>query len=160
MDGLNSDRLVVIVGGSGFVGRYLVQELAHTGVRMRIVTRAPDRAMFLKPLGALGQIQIVPGDVRSAAQMAAAFDKADAGVNLVGILDERGGQKFSAVQADGAAKVAQAAAAAGVAAFVHVSAIGAGGSAAYARTKGLGETAVRAALPSATIVRPSIIFGP
>lgn len=161
MNGLNSDRLVVIVGGSGFVGRYVVQELVRTGVRLRIVSRTPERAVFLKPLGALGQIQIVGGDVRNPGSIDAAFDKASAGINLVGILDERGGQSFDAIQATGAGKVAKAAADANVEAFVHVSAIGADGAAAagYARSKAVGETAVRAALPTATIVRPSVVFG-
>ena len=162
MDGNLADRLVVVTGGSGFVGRYLVQHLCHAGARVRVVVRAPDRAGFLKPLGGLGQIEIVGGDVTSAASIAAAFVHADMGVNLVGILDERAGQKFARTQAGGAATVAQAAAAAGVSAFVHVSAIGADAAsgAEYARTKAAGELAVTAALPHATIVRPSLVFGP
>lgn len=156
------DGLVVIVGGSGFVGRYLVQELARTRTRMRIVVRTPEAAAFLKPLGALGQIQIVGGNVRDGPGLARAFEGATAGVNLVGILAESGQQKFAAVQAEGAGNVARAAAAAGVAAFVQVSAIGAdaASSARYAKTKAAGEAAVRTALPHATIVRPSIVFGP
>ncbi len=155
------DGLCVIVGGSGFVGRYLVQALAATGVRLRVVTRNPDGASFLKPLGGLGQIQIVRGDVRDRASLARAFDGATAGVNLVGILAESGGQRFDAVQARGAGNVAQAAAAAGIASFVQVSAIGADAraKAAYGRTKAAGEAAVLAALPHATVLRPSIIFG-
>lgn len=156
------DRLVVVVGGSGFLGRYLVQELVKTGARVRVVVRTPENANFLKPLAALGQIEIVAGNVTNAASMTAAFDKADAGVNLVGILDERSGQKFAGVQAEGAATVARAAAAANVMSFVQVSAIGAdaGSKAEYASTKAAGEAAVTAALPHATIVRPSIVFGP
>ncbi len=162
MDGNLKDRLVVVVGGSGFIGRYLVQELAHHGARIRVVVRSPERAYFLKPLGALGQIEVVAGDVTRAKTIAAAFVHADAAVNLVGILDERGGQKFGAVQADGAAQVAGAAAAAQVGAFVQVSAIGADGAsgADYARTKAAGEAAVSAVLPHATILRPSVVFGP
>lgn len=162
MDGQLLDRLVVVVGGSGFVGRYLVQVLAKAGARVRVVTRNPENATFLKPLGGLGQIQVVRGDVTDEVSLAQAFDKADAGVNLVGILDERGGQKFARVQADGASKAARAAAAAGATAFVQVSAIGAdaGAKAEYARTKAAGEAAVLAAMPQATIVRPSIVFGP
>jgi len=162
MDGSLAGRLVVVVGGSGFVGRYLVQELAHADARIRIVVRSPERANFLKPLGALGQIEIVAGDVTNAARLTAAFTHADAGVNLVGILDERAGQKFARVQAAGAAMVAKAAAAAGVSAFVQVSAIGADAAsgAEYARTKAAGESAVMAELPHATIVRPSLVFGP
>ena len=155
------DELIVVIGGSGFVGRYLVQALAARGARLRVVVRNPDGASFLKPLGGLGQIQIVRGDVRDAAALARAFDGATAGVNLVGILAESGTQRFEAVQARGAGLVAQAAAAAGVTAFVQVSAIGADAraKAAYGRTKAAGECAVLAALPHATIVRPSIIFG-
>ncbi len=162
MDGSLAGRLVVVVGGSGFVGRYLVQELARTEARIRVVVRSPERAGFLKPLGRVGQIEIVAGDVTDAARINAAFRHADAGVNLVGILDERAGQKFLAVQADGTATVARAAAAAGVSAFVQVSAIGADAAsgAEYARTKAAGEAAVTAALPRATILRPSLVFGP
>ncbi len=162
MDGNLRDRLVVVVGGSGFLGRYLVQELAQAHARIRVVVRSPERANFLKPLGGLGQIEIVAGDVTRPASIAAAFAHAHAGVNLVGILDERGGQKFDAVQASGAATVAGAAAAAGVAAFVQVSAIGAdaGSGADYARTKAAGEAAVTNVLPHATILRPSVVFGP
>ena len=157
-----TDRLVVVIGGSGFVGRYLVQELAHAGARIRVVVRSPERAAFLKPLAALGQIEIVAGDVTNPASIAAAFVHATDGVNLVGILDERAGQKFARVQADGAATVARAAAAAGVTAFVQISAIGADAAspAEYARTKAAGEAAVTAALPHATILRPSLVFGP
>lgn len=157
-----SDRLIVVVGGSGFVGRYLVQELARAGARIRVVVRTPEAANFLKPLGGLGQIEIVAGNVTSAASITSAFVHADMGVNLVGILDERSGQKFAGVQADGAAIVARAAAAAGVAAFVQVSAIGADATSAaeYARTKAAGEAAVATALPHATILRPSLVFGP
>lgn len=155
------DGLVTIVGGAGFVGRYVVQTLAETGVRMRIVSRNPEAAQYLKPLGALGQIQLTRGDIRDAAQMNRAFDGATAGVNLVGILAESGSQKFQSVQVAGAANAARAAATAGVTAYVQMSAIGADAAspAGYARTKAGGEAAVREALPHATILRPSIIFG-
>lgn len=161
-DGSLIDRLVVVAGGSGFVGRYLVQELVRAGARVRVVVRTPENANFLKPLGGLGQIEIVAGSITDPRAMTAAFAHADAGVNLVGILDERAGQKFARVQADGAANVARAAAAAGVTAFVQVSAIGAdaGSKAEYASTKAAGEAAVSAALPHATVLRPSIVFGP
>ncbi len=156
------DRLITIIGGSGFVGRYVVQELAKTGARLRVAVRDPQTALFLKPLGGLGQIQLIGADIRSAAAMAVACTGADAVVNLVGILAEGGGQRFAAVQADGAANAARAAAAAGARAFVQVSAIGADAASpvAYARTKGEGDAAVRAAVPAATILRPSVIFGP
>ena len=160
-EGWAMDGLVVIVGGSGFIGRYLVQVLAQTGVRIRVVARNPQSALYLRPLGAVGQIQPFGGNVGDPGSMAAAFHGATAGVNLAGILAESGGQSFNKVQATGAANVAQAAANAGVSAFVHVSAIGvdAKAEAGYARTKAQGEAAVHAALPHATIVRPSIVFG-
>ena len=156
------DRLVVVVGGSGFLGRYVVQELAATGDRLRIVVRRPEAAAFLKPLVALGQAQIVAGNVADAASMMRAFDGATAGVNLVGILAETGRQTFAAVQADGAGNAARAAAAAGVEAYVQMSAIGASATsgARYAHTKAAGEAAVLAALPHATVLRPSVVFGP
>ena len=156
------DRLVVVVGGSGFLGRYVVQELAATGDRLRIVVRRPEAAAFLKPLVALGQAQIVAGNVADAASMMRAFDGATAGINLVGILAETGRQTFAAVQADGAGNAARAAAAAGVEAYVQMSAIGASASsgARYAQTKAAGEAAVLAALPHATVLRPSVVFGP
>jgi len=161
MSGL-AGRLVVVIGGSGFIGRYLVQELAHADARIRVVVRSPERAAALKPLGRVGQIEIVAGSVTDAAAMTRAFAHADAGINLVGILDERSGQRFDRVQAEGAGNAARAAAAANVTAFVQMSAIGAdaASTAGYARTKAAGEAAVTAALPFATILRPSIVFGP
>lgn len=159
---LATDALVTIVGGSGFIGRYVVQRLAELGHRVRVAVRNPERALFLKPLGDLGQIQLVRGDIRSDAQMVAAFAGAAAGVNLVGILDEKTGQKFAGVQAEGAGRAARAAAAAGIGHYVQVSAIGADAASAvpYARTKAEGEAAVLAAIPSATILRPSLVVGP
>lgn len=159
---LASDSLVIVIGGSGFIGRYIVQRLAEAGYRVRVVVRHPDRALFLKPLGGLGQIQLVRGDVTSDAAMAAAFRGADAGINLVGILDEKGGQKFAAVQAEGAGRAARAAAAAGIGHYIQMSAIGADAASAvpYARTKAAGEAAVLAAIPTATILRPSLVVGP
>ena len=154
------DRLITLIGGSGFLGRYAVQELAKTRARLRVAVRDPQTALFLKPLGDLGQIQLIAADVRSAASMARACDGADAVVNLVGILDERA-QKFEAVQATGAGNVARAAAAAGATRFVQLSAIGADpAGTGYAGSKGRGEAAVLAAFPSATILRPSVVFGP
>ena len=154
--------LVTVIGGAGFIGRYVVEALAKAGYRVRAVSRHADSALFLKPLGDLGQIQVVTGNIRSDADMAAAFDGAAAGVNLVGILAERGDQRFAEVQALGAARAARAAAAAAVAAYVQISAIGADAASriAYARSKGDGEAAVLAALPFATILRPSLVAGP
>ena len=159
---IGADDLVTVVGGSGFLGRYIVQELAETGARVRVVCRNPDAALFLKPLGGLGQILPVAGDVVSGAGLAAAFADATAGINLVGILAESGRQTFAATQSEGAARVAQAAAAAGIKRFVQMSAIGADAASPvpYARTKAAGEAAVLAAIPTATILRPSLVAGP
>lgn len=159
---LAAGALVTVVGGAGFIGRYVVEALARAGCRVRVVSRHADSALFLKPLGDLGQIQIVSGDIRSDAAMAAAFEGAAAGVNLVGILAESGTQRFDTLQAEGAGRVARCAAAAGARAFVQMSAIGAdaGSRIAYARSKGQGEQAVLAAFPAATILRPSLVAGP
>jgi uncharacterized protein YbjT (DUF2867 family) len=159
---LASGALVTVVGGAGFVGRYVVEALARAGCRVRVVSRHADSALFLKPLGDLGQIQIMSGDIRSDAAMAAAFAGAAAGVNLVGILAESGSQRFDALQAEGAGRVARSAAAAGARAFVQMSAIGADANSgiAYARSKGQGEIAVLGGFPDAAVLRPSLVAGP
>ena len=151
------NALVTLIGGGGFLGRYVAQELLAAGARVRIAQRDPRRAFFLKPLGGLGQTQFVAADLRRPESVARAVSGSDAVVNLVGILVG----DFQTVQADGARVVAEAAAGAGASALVHISAIGADAAsdAAYARTKGEGEAAVRAAFPAATILRPSIVFG-
>ncbi len=150
-----------VFGGSGFVGRYTVGELARRGYRVRVAVRRPDRALFLKPLGDVGQITPVAANVRDDASVAAAVEGADAAINLVGVLYEAGPQRFHAVHAEGAGRIARAASAAGVERLVHVSAIGAApdSAAEYARSKAAGEEAVREAFPDAAIVRPSIVFG-
>ncbi len=149
-------QLITVLGGGGFVGRYVVQRLLARGARVRIAQRNPRAATFLKPLGGLGQTQFVAADVRDAASVARAVAGSDAVINLVGAFGD-----MQAVQADGAGNVAAAAAAAGVGTLVHVSAIGAdqGSLSAYGRSKGDGEAAVRAAFPGAAILRPSIVFG-
>lgn len=155
---VKSDRLITLFGGGGFVGRYVAQSLFRAGARVRIAEREPKRAFSLKPLCGLGQIQFAVADIADGRGVAAAVAGADAVINLVGILKGR----FQAVHVDGARHIAEAAAAAGVPALVHVSALGADPEAqsAYGRSKGEGEAAVRAAFPGATIVRPSIAFGP
>jgi len=155
------NQLVTIFGGSGFLGRHTVRALARAGYRIRIATRHPNRAFFLRPLGSVGQIDFVKCDVSDADAVAQALSGAEAAINLTGILFEKG-QTFEEVQADGAANIAQAAATAGLSALVHVSAIGADAesAAAYAVTKAEGEASVREAFPHAVILRPSIIFGP
>ncbi|MGK2285468.1 complex I NDUFA9 subunit family protein [Pedomonas sp. V897] len=154
--------LYTVFGGSGFLGRHVVQRLAAQGHRVRVAVRRPDLAAFLKPLGHVGQIQIVTVNVRDPESVARAVAGATGVVNLVGILSESGQQKFEKVHVDGAANVARAAAAAGCRSLVHVSAIGADAASevGYARTKALGEARVREAFPQATILRPSVMFGP
>jgi len=154
-------NLVTVFGGSGFLGRHTVRALARAGWRIKVATRHPNRAFFLRPLGTVGQIDFVKCDVADAESVARAIMGANVVVNLTGILFEKG-QTFEDVQAEGAANIAQAAAAAGVSALVHVSAIGADAdaSAHYAVTKAEGEKAVREAFPNAVILRPSLIFGP
>jgi NADH dehydrogenase len=151
------DRLVTVFGGGGFLGRYVCQQLYKTGARVRIAQRDPGQAWFLKPLGGLGQSQFVAADIRDREQVLAAVKGSDAVVNLVGILKG----DFRQIHVDGARHVAEAAAAHGAAALVHVSAIGADpdSPSAYGRSKAEGEQEVRAAFPSATIVRPSVVFG-
>jgi uncharacterized protein YbjT (DUF2867 family) len=149
-------QLITVLGGGGFLGRYVVQRLLARGARVRIAQRTPRAATFLKPLGGLGQTQFVAVDVRDPASIARALQGSDAAINLVGAFDD-----MDAVQADGAGHVAAAVKAAGAGALVHVSAIGADpeSASAYGRSKGVGETAVRAAFAGATILRPSILFG-
>lgn len=153
-----SGKVVTVLGGSGFFGRHLAQKLLSRGARLRIASRHPERAYDLKPLGNLGQVQFVRCDVVRPESLGPALMGSEAVVNLVGAFDG----DLDATQGRGAGRIATAAAEAGARAFVHVSAIGAdaGSEVAYARTKGEGEAAVRAAFPSATIVRPSILFGP
>jgi len=156
------NRLVTVFGGSGFVGRYLVKQLAEEGARVRVAVRRPDEALFLKPLGDVGQIVPVQANLRVESSVAAAVAGADMVVNLVGILYESGRQSFAAVHGRGAEVVARQARLAGAKRFIQVSAIGAdpGSDSAYARSKSAGEAAVRREFPDATIIRPSIVFGP
>ncbi|MBB3983293.1 NADH dehydrogenase [Sphingobium fontiphilum] len=151
------DKLVTVFGGAGFVGRQVVQSLLAQGARVRVAQRRLTTAVRVKPLGGLGQTQLVAADVTNPASVALAITGSDIVINLVGVLTG----DFDSVQAKGAANVAQAAAQAGVGAMVHVSAIGADADSpsAYGRSKAAGEAAVLAAFPPATIVRPSIIFG-
>ncbi len=155
-------RLITVFGGSGFIGRHLVRRLAQQGDRVRVAVRHPDSALFLKTMGDVGQITPVQANLRDDRSVAAACAGADAVVNLVGILYSRGKQSFEAVHHEGALRVAAAARTAGAKRFVQMSALGASARspAEYARTKAMGEEAVKNAFPGATIVRPSIVFGP
>jgi uncharacterized protein YbjT (DUF2867 family) len=155
------DTLVTVFGGSGFLGRHVVRALANRGYRIRVAVRRPELCGHLRPMGRVGQIHAVRANLRYPDSVAAAVRDADAVINLVGILFERGNQRFDAVMAAGAQTVANAANAVG-APLVHVSAIGADANAPshYARAKGEGEARVRAVQNAAIIMRPSIVFGP
>ena len=161
MTAVPDDRLVTIYGGSGFIGRHVVRALARRGWRIRVAVRRPDLAFHLQPLGRVGQIHAVQANLRSEESVARAAEGADAIVNLVGILYEKGRQRFDAVQAQGAAAVARIAAEKG-ARLVHISAIGAdpASHSSYARTKAAAEKAVFEHVPQAVVFRPSIAFGP
>lgn len=152
-----NNTLVTLFGGGGFVGRYVAQALLSAGARVRVAERQPRSAYFLKPLGGLGQTQFIAADITRRDSVERAVEGADWVVNLVGTF----GPNLHAVHVEGAGNIAAAAAQAGAKALVHVSAIGADpqSESAYGRSKGLGEEAVRAAFPAATILRPSVVFG-
>lgn len=155
-------KLVTIYGGSGFVGRYVAQRMARAGWQVRIAVRRPNEAIFTRGYGAVGQVEPVLCNIRDEASVRRAMAGASAVVNCVGILNAIGKNRFDAVQAEGAGRVARIAAETGVAQLVHLSALGAdaGSDSDYARTKAQGEAAVLAAYPAAVILRPSVIFGP
>jgi NADH dehydrogenase len=155
-------RVATVFGGSGFIGRYVVKRLAQRGFVVRVAVRDPEGALFLKPMGAVGQIVPLYAPLSAEAAVARAVEQAEVVVNLVGILQESKQGQFDAVQHQGAGLVARLSAAAGVQRLVHLSAIGADpdSRSLYASSKGRGEAAVRAAFPSAAILRPSVVFGP
>jgi NADH dehydrogenase len=155
-------KLVTILGGSGFVGRYIARRMAKAGWRVRVATRRPNEHLFVRTYGVVGQVEPVLCNIRNEDSLRAAIHGADAVINCVGILAEGGKNTFAAVQCDGAGCAARVAAESGVSQFVHVSAIGADADSDsdYMRTKAAGEAAVKAAFPGAVILRPSIIFGP
>jgi NADH dehydrogenase len=156
-----SPKLVTIFGGSGFVGRYIARRMAKEGWRVRVAVRRPNEAIFVRPYGVVGQVEPVLANIRDDASVRKAIAGADAVVNCVGILQQSGPQKFDAVQAEGAGRVARIAKEEGVGQLVHISAIGADAASksGYARTKAEGEALVLAAFPKAVILRPSIMFG-
>ena len=159
---LGQGALVTIFGGSGFVGRHTVRELARNGYRIRAAVRRPDLTGHLQPMGAVGQIHAVQANVRYPDSIRATLEGAEIAINLVAVLVSTGRQTFDALHVNGARAVAKAAKEAGVKRFIHVSAIGAdqNSSSNYARTKALGEQAVLEEFPEAIILRPSIVFGP
>lgn len=154
-------QLVTIFGGSGFVGRYIARRMAQQGWRVRVAVRNVNDALFVRPYGAVGQVEPVLCNIRDDASVAAVTMGADVVINCVGVLDERGKNTFAAVQAEGAGRIARIAAQAGVARMVQISAIGADAQSAsqYASSKAMGEAAVLAHMPDAVILRPSVIFG-
>lgn len=155
-------KVITVVGGTGFVGRYVIRQLAKAGYRLRVISRNPDAALSLRTAGDVGQIALMPGNLSDPTSLEGKLRGSYAVVNLVGILFESGRQNFTHLHAQGAEALAKRAKAEGVSRFIHVSALGvdkAGGSQ-YARSKVLGEKAVLAAFPEASILRPSVIFGP
>jgi len=151
-------KLVTVFGGGGFIGRYVCEALLKSGVRLRVAQREPRRAWFLQPLGTVGQVSAIAADFARPETIERAVEGADAVINLVGVFSGN----LQQIHVEGARRAAAAAKEAGASAFVHISAIGADPDSPsnYGRTKGLGEQAVRGAFPQATIIRPSIVFGP
>jgi len=158
---MDERSVATVVGGSGFIGRYVVKRLATAGHVVRVAVRNTEGALFLKPMGRVGQVVPLFADITDDATIARAVEGADLVVNLVGILAERRHGDFGRVQAEGAGRVARLAKAGGVARLVQISAIGASaeGPSLYAKSKAAGEGAVRAAFPEAAILRPSLVFG-
>lgn len=155
-------KLVTIIGGSGFVGRYIARRMAQAGWRVRVATRRPNQHPQVRTYGAVGQVEPVLCNIRDDASVRSVIAGADAVINCVGILAETGKNRFDAVQSEGAGRVARLATEAGVGRMVQISAIGADAASDsdYARSKAAGEDAVKSAFPGAVILRPSIIFGP
>lgn len=162
VDRLESGALVTVFGGSGFVGRHAIRELARRGYRIRAACRRPDLAGYLQPMGTVGQVHAVQANLRFPESIGEALQGASAVVNAVGILAKSGAQTFNALHVDGARAIARASREAGVRHLVHVSALGADprSAVAYARSKAAGEAAVLEEFPDAVILRPSIVFGP
>ena len=159
---METRSVATVVGGSGFIGRYVVKRLAAAGHVVRVAVRDPERALFLKPMGRVGQVVPLYANITADNTLARAIDGAEIVVNLVGLLAERAAGDFSRMQAEGAGRVARLSAAAGVRHLVQMSAIGAdpASPSRYARTKAEGEALIRQNFPAATILRPSLVFGP
>ena len=155
-------KRVTVIGGSGFVGRALVERLARAGKQVIVLCRNSERAKFLKPMGNVGQITIMAGNVLDEAVLAKVIAPADAVVNLIGILAEVGGQRFYQLQGELPGRIGTLAAAHDVQSITHISAIGASdtSSSYYAKSKAAGEVGLLKAFSSSVILRPSIVFGP
>lgn len=156
-----ANRLVTVFGGSGFIGRYIVKNLVAAGDRVRVAVRNPNQAMFLRPMGDVGQVVPMQANIRDDASVAAAIAGADAVVNAVGTYRQSGKQTYDNVHVAGAQRIAEAATANGVARLVHISGIGtdAGSPSAYVRSKAAGEAATRTGFAATTTVRCSVVFG-
>jgi NADH dehydrogenase len=159
---LKPDALVTVFGGSGFLGQHVVQALGRRGYRVRVAVRRPNDALFLKMSGVVGQIEPIQANIRDDRSVRDALEGASAVINLTGIMSESGAQRFEAVHAAGAERIARATAAAGVPIMIHVSALGADeqSPSSYARSKARGEEAIRRHVPQAAVLRPSVMFGP
>lgn len=157
-----SGKLITVFGGSGFIGRYAVRALCKAGWRVRVAVRNPMNAGDMRVGGEVGQVQIIQANVRNRPSIVRALDGADAVLNLVGILFERGRQSFNGTQLLGAQNIAEYAAEAGIEQFVQLSAIGAdtNSKSNYSRSKAEAEDVVLSKIPTATILRPSVVFGP
>jgi uncharacterized protein YbjT (DUF2867 family) len=155
-------RIITVFGASGFIGRHLVRRLANAGWVVRAACRDTEDAQFLRTMGDVGQVIPWGANVTDPTSVRVALENAEAAVNLVGILYESGKATFDRIHTDSAKLIAETAAELGIQNFVHMSALGAShtSKAAYARSKAAGEDAVMAVLPSAKIVRPSVVFGP
>ena len=154
-------RVATVFGGSGFIGRYVVKRLAQQGYIVRVAVRDPEAALFLKPMGSVGQIVPLSASVLNEAAVHRAIEGADVVVNLVGLLTDSRAESFQAVHTEGSERIARISAAAGVMRLIQMSAIGAdpNSPSRYASTKGKAEQAVLPAFPAATILRPSVVFG-
>ena len=155
-------KQITVFGANGFIGRHLVRRLAKTGAIIRVPTRHPEQALALKPMGDVGQITALPCSVRSDVSIRDAIGSSDAVINLIGILYENGQDKFQCLHVETAARLARCAKEQGVKQFVQMSALGAShqSMSAYAKSKAAGEQAVQTFFPEATLIRPSIVFGP
>ena len=156
-----SSSTIAVIGGTGFIGRQIVEVLARQGARIKILARNADRAKFLKPMGDVGQISITSGSALDDDALTRIIEGCDTVINTIGILAESGSQRFNALQAELPARIAKIANANGVKSIVHLSAIGAdlNSSSIYARTKAQGEQGLMAEFPKAVILRPSLVFG-
>ena len=154
--------MITVFGGSGFLGRYIVQQLGILGYRIRVIVREPNNALFLKVYGKVGQIEIVRGDISNSETLTELVDKAECVINFVSIFYETNNQSFQNIHIKAVSKLAKTCKSRGVNQLIHISSLGANSKAesALLKTKGKGEEEVLKIFPDANIVRPSLIFGP